>query len=63
LALLFIGIHNVWDLAVWITVERPGVQEQQKKAADTAASASSTSSSASATSAAAVGEAVSDPHD
>jgi hypothetical protein len=63
LALLFIGIHNVWDLAVWITIERPSVQEQQKKAAEAAASASGTSSSASAASAAAVGEAVSDPHD
>ena len=28
LTLLFIGIHNAWDLAVWITVERPGVQQQ-----------------------------------
>ena len=27
LAMLVIGIHNAWDLAVWITVERPGVQE------------------------------------
>jgi hypothetical protein len=63
LGLLFIGIHNVWDLAVWITIERPSVQEQQKKAAEAAASASGTSSSASAASAAAVGEAVSEPHD
>ncbi len=23
LALLFIGIHNAWDLAVWIIAERP----------------------------------------
>jgi hypothetical protein len=49
LALLFIGIHNVWDLAVWITVERPGVQDQQKKTASAAASASSASSPVSAT--------------
>jgi hypothetical protein len=28
LALLFIGIHNAWDLAVWITAERPGVRSQ-----------------------------------
>jgi hypothetical protein len=28
LTLLFIGIHNAWDLAVWITVERPEVQQQ-----------------------------------
>jgi len=26
LTLLFVGIHNAWDLAVWITVERPSVQ-------------------------------------
>jgi hypothetical protein len=26
LAMLFIGIHNAWDLAVWITVERPGIR-------------------------------------
>jgi hypothetical protein len=63
LALLFIGIHNVWDLAVWITVERPGVQEQQQKAAGSAAGASSTSSPASAKPAAAVGEDVNDAHD
>src|SRR5579862_6710564 len=23
LAMLFIGVHNAWDLAVWITAERP----------------------------------------
>jgi|ERR1700686_3145804 hypothetical protein len=28
LTLLFTGIHNAWDLAVWITVERPGVRSQ-----------------------------------
>ncbi len=28
LALLFIGIHNAWDLAVWITAERPGARSQ-----------------------------------
>ena len=27
MAMLFIGVHNAWDLAVWITVERPGVQQ------------------------------------
>ena len=26
LGMLFIGIHNAWDLAVWITAERPGIQ-------------------------------------
>lgn len=31
LLLLFIGIHNVWDLAVWITVERP--QRRRERAA------------------------------
>lgn len=25
--LLFIGIHNAWDLAVWITAERPSAQK------------------------------------
>jgi hypothetical protein len=30
LALLFIGIHNAWDLAVWITAERPGVRAQSE---------------------------------
>jgi hypothetical protein len=24
LALLFIGIHNAWDIAVWMTITRPG---------------------------------------
>jgi len=28
LTLLFVGIHNAWDLAVWMTVERPSVQAQ-----------------------------------
>jgi hypothetical protein len=51
LTLLFIGIHNAWDIAVWVTVERPGAQEEQKKAESAAASASSTSSSSSAKSA------------
>jgi hypothetical protein len=34
LLLLFIGIHNVWDLAVWILAERPEkrrAQEQEKR--------------------------------
>jgi len=30
LAMLFIGVHNAWDLAVWITAERPGKQAQHK---------------------------------
>jgi hypothetical protein len=29
LTLLFIGIHNAWDIAVWVTVERPPEQEKQ----------------------------------
>lgn len=28
LTLLFIGIHNAWDIAVWISAERPGAQQQ-----------------------------------
>ena len=40
LTMLFIGIHNAWDLAVWITVERPAVQAQHK-ADGAAASANS----------------------
>jgi hypothetical protein len=40
LTLLFIGIHNAWDVAVWITVERPAAQAQHK-ADSTAASANS----------------------
>jgi hypothetical protein len=28
LAMLFIGIHNAWDLAVWITAERPSKQQE-----------------------------------
>lgn len=59
LTLLFIGIHNAWDIAVWVTVERPGAQEQQKKAA----SESRALSSVSATSAATPGDAPSDAHD
>jgi hypothetical protein len=50
LTLLFIGIHNAWDLAVWITAERPGVRAQAESAS-TAADAASTSSSSSAQSA------------
>jgi hypothetical protein len=30
LTLLFIGVHNAWDLAVWITVERPAVRSQHE---------------------------------
>jgi hypothetical protein len=29
LVLLFVGIHNAWDLAVWFTVERPGARAKQ----------------------------------
>jgi hypothetical protein len=30
LTLLFIGVHNAWDLAVWITVDRPALKSQQE---------------------------------
>jgi hypothetical protein len=30
LAMLFIGVHNAWDLAVWITAERPGLQQRKR---------------------------------
>ncbi|HTW73575.1 MAG TPA: hypothetical protein VMD56_01505 [Steroidobacteraceae bacterium] len=33
LLLVFIGIHNVWDLAVWITVERHERRRQREAAA------------------------------
>jgi hypothetical protein len=33
LLLVIIGIHNVWDLAVWITVERPERHRQREAAA------------------------------
>jgi hypothetical protein len=23
-------VHNAWDLAVWITAERPGVQQEHE---------------------------------
>lgn len=29
LAMLFIGVHNAWDLAVWITAERPDKQRER----------------------------------
>ncbi|HEY4975554.1 MAG TPA: hypothetical protein VII41_18220 [Steroidobacteraceae bacterium] len=29
LILLFVGIHNAWDLAVWITVERPAAEAKR----------------------------------
>jgi hypothetical protein len=32
LLLLFIGIHNAWDIAVWFTAERPGAQHDPSKA-------------------------------
>lgn len=31
LAMLFIGVHNAWDLAVWITAERPGKQREHQQ--------------------------------
>jgi hypothetical protein len=33
LILLFIGIHNAWDVAVWVTVERPPEQAKQDESA------------------------------
>jgi hypothetical protein len=30
LSLLFIGIHNAWDIAVWFTAERPGAQQNAR---------------------------------
>ena len=44
LTMLFIGIHNAWDLAVWITVERPAVQAQHK--ADSAAASANSAAPA-----------------
>lgn len=29
LVLLFIGIHNAWDIAVWVTAGHPGAQPQE----------------------------------
>ena len=48
LTLLFIGIHNAWDLAVWITAERPGVRSQPD-AARSGSGAPSSSGTASST--------------
>ena len=31
LLLLFIGIHNAWDIAVWFTAERPGARTDPTK--------------------------------
>jgi hypothetical protein len=31
LAMLFIGVHNAWDLAVWITAERPAKQQEHNE--------------------------------
>src|ERR1700733_2237820 len=45
LTLLFIGVHNAWDLAVWITVERPGAQAQQEAAPSSPSAATTTSAS------------------
>jgi hypothetical protein len=40
LTLLFVGIHNAWDLAVWITVERPAEQAKRDTAVGEAAQSS-----------------------
>jgi hypothetical protein len=29
--LLFTGIHNAWDIAVWFTAERPGARDDPSK--------------------------------
>jgi hypothetical protein len=34
LLLIFIGIHNVWDLAVWILAERPSRRREMEAAAN-----------------------------
>jgi hypothetical protein len=39
LTLLFVGIHNAWDLAVWITVEGPAAQAKQAAAKPPSATA------------------------
>jgi hypothetical protein len=31
LLLLFIGIHNAWDVVVWMTTERHAHREQQRQ--------------------------------
>ena len=33
LALLFIGIHNAWDIAVWMTLTRPGKSDARERQA------------------------------
>lgn len=38
LAMLFVGVHNAWDLAVWITAERPGKQREHEAQDSTGAS-------------------------
>ena len=35
LTLLFVGVHNAWDLAVWVTVEGPAAKAK-REAADAA---------------------------
>jgi uncharacterized oligopeptide transporter (OPT) family protein len=30
LVMLFIGVHNAWDLAVWIIAERPSKQRERE---------------------------------
>ena len=61
LTLLFIGIHNAWDLAVWITVERPA-REQQQAGESAAASAAKASSPSAATPGADPGGSAADAH-
>lgn len=34
LLLLFIGIHNAWDVVVWMTTERHAHRERQRRAAE-----------------------------
>jgi hypothetical protein len=31
LLLLYIGIHNAWDIAVWFTAQRPSAQRESAK--------------------------------
>ena len=45
LILLFIGIHNAWDLAVWITAERPGVRSQKESERTVSAASDSSGTS------------------
>jgi hypothetical protein len=31
LLLLFIGIHNAWDIAVWMTLSKPGEKKSERQ--------------------------------